>query len=375
MSVGLYIHVPFCRTRCHFCAFYLQIHRHDKALAYLEALRREIHLHTSLNSFGGQCPSTLYFGGGTPTTLSPDQLDAIVARVRTCFGLQEGAEITLEAHPDTVTEEGLRHLVQTGCNRISFGAQSMDEEELIKIGRRTSAKATSRAVEWARAAGFSNINLDLIYGLPGQTMESWIATLGDALILEPTHLSCYALTVEEDTRLAVDLRRGDRTEPDALLQNAMEDEAALRLTKAGFQRYEISNYCRPGYACRHNLLYWQDGDYLGLGPSAQSYLDGVRFGNVEDLAAYQKALEKGQLPTGEEEKLSLRQRQREALVFGLRLTEGVDLQALGKQSQDSGGKEALYCLTQQGFLEERSGRIKLTALGRRYADSVAVSLL
>jgi oxygen-independent coproporphyrinogen-3 oxidase len=227
----------------------------------------------------------------------------------------------------------------------------------------------------ARTAGFSNINLDLIYGLPEQTMESWIATLNETLTLEPTHLSCYALTVEEDTRLAVDLRRGDRPEPDALLQNEMEDEAALRLTNAGFLRYEISNYCRPGYVCRHNLLYWQGGEYLGLGPSAQSYVGGTRFGNVEDLAAYQKALEKGQLPTGEREKLSRRQRQREALVFGLRLTEGVDLQALGEEPQDRDWKETLHRLTRQGLLEKRSSRIKLTDLGRRYADSVAVSLL
>ncbi len=375
MAVGLYIHVPFCRTRCHFCAFYLRIHREDEAVSYLESLTREIQLHASLNGLGGRRFDSLYFGGGTPTTLGPDRLGAIVAQVRNCFDLTEQAEITLEAHPDTVTEEGLARLAQAGFNRISFGAQSMDDDELVRIGRPTSADTVRKAVTAARAAGLMNINLDLIYGLPGQAMESWTATLDEALALRPTHLSCYALTVEERTRLSVDLRRGDRSEPDSLLQNAMEDEASRRLTAAGFLRYEISNYCRPGYACTHNLLYWEGAEYLGLGPSAQSYLNGTRFGNVEDLAAYRQALEAGCLPILEQEDLSPERRKREALVFGLRLIEGVNLQLLGKDSLDGDWGQALRRLTRQGLLEEGSGRIKLTELGRRYADSVAVELL
>ncbi|MBM4125149.1 MAG: radical SAM family heme chaperone HemW [Nitrospira sp.] len=375
MPLGLYIHVPFCRTRCHFCAFYLHIHREDKAQAFVEALLCEMRLHALRNSLEGRRIETLYFGGGTPTTLSPDQLCRIVEQGRRCFGLADHAEISLEAHPDSVTEETLQRLVQAGFNRISFGMQSSDETELVQVGRPSSAAQIGRAVSLARAAGFSDINLDLIYGLPGQTLDSWTATLDEALALEPTHLSCYALTVEARTRLAIDLRRGDRTEPDAELQNAMEDEAASRLTDAGFQRYEISNYCRPGYACRHNLLYWQGGDYLGLGPSAQSYLAGCRFGNVEDLDAYRQALTEDRLPILETERLSPEQQRREAVVFGLRLLDGVVFRVAETGEPDSDWDLRVTRLAERGLIEERAGRIKLTDLGRRHADSVAVELL
>jgi oxygen-independent coproporphyrinogen-3 oxidase len=375
MALGLYIHVPFCRTRCHFCAFYLRIHREDEAAAYLKSLMREIQLHASLNSLGGRRPDTLYFGGGTPTTLSPVQLGAIVAQVRNSFGLQADAEITVEAHPDTVTAEGLTCLVQAGFNRISLGAQSMDDGELIQVGRPTSTDAVRKAVTEARAAGLANINLDLIYGLPGQTIESWLTTLDEALALEPTHLSCYALTVEEKTRLSLDLKRGDRPEPDVLLQNAMEDEAARRLTAEGFLRYEISNYCRPGHVCKHNLLYWEGAEYLGLGPSAQSYLSGARFGNVEDLKTYQQTLKAGQLPILDRELLTKEQQRREALVFGLRLIEGVDARLVKATEVGRDRQQTVSRLTRQGLLEEQAGRIKLTDLGLHYADSVAVELL
>lgn len=376
MSVGLYIHVPFCRTRCHFCAFYLQIHCEDRAAHYLDSLKREMRLHASLNSLGGRRLDTLYFGGGTPTTLQPEQLGGILEVAGACFGLQDGVEVSVEAHPETVTTEGLRRLVQTGFNRISFGVQSMNEDELIRVGRPIASKRPiSPAVEAARAAGFRNINLDLIYGLPGQTIESWRTTLEAALSLEPTHLSCYALTVEGGTRLQRRLQGGDSVEPDPELENVLEDEATGRLAAAGFEHYEISNYSRPGYACRHNLLYWQGEDYLGFGPSAQSYLRGSRFGNVSDLAAYHRALSRGRLPVTETEFLPPEQRQREVVVFGLRLTSGVDLSNLTSLRNDQDWQDSLDRLTRRGLLEQRSGRLSLSDTGRRYADDVAVELL
>jgi len=374
VSLGLYIHVPFCKTRCHFCAFYLQIHREDRASSYLESLQREIQLHTELNSLGGRLLDTVYFGGGTPTTLRPDQLCKILELIRTCFGLQNNAEITLEAHPDTVTAAGLKSLVHAGFNRISFGVQSMDDDELLKIGRRTSRHAASTAVQAARSAGFVNINLDLIYGLPGQVMESWRSTLEETIALEPTHLSCYALTIEEGTKLHRDLRQSGSDEPDIDLQDAMEDEAVHRLATAGFERYEISNYSQPGYACRHNQLYWLGEDYLGLGPSAQSYLNGCRFGNAENLAAYHRSLEAGTLPIQERELLTPDQRRREAIVFGLRLIRGIDLGAI-QGAMDRTWKQVFDRLMDQGLLEEWSGRGRMTKRGRRFADSISVELL
>lgn len=375
MSVGLYIHVPFCRTRCHFCAFTLQIHREDRVQRYLDAIVTEMHLHAGQQSLAGRRLDTVYFGGGTPTTLSAAQLTGVLQNVRDSFGLTDAAEISVEAHPDTVMEDGLRQLTDAGFTRISFGVQSMDDGELLQIGRCTSSNRTQAAVSMARSAGFANINLDLIYGVPGQTSDGWLATLDAVLSLEPAHLSCYALTVEEKTRLHLDVRRGDAVEPDTALQNEMEDAAARRLAAVGFTRYEISNYARPGYACRHNLLYWQGQDYLGLGPSAQSYLDGRRFGNIESVENYDRTLGQGCLPVAESELLSADQRQREQIVFGLRLIEGVDQVLLRHEPPDRAWQQTLDRLTCRGLLEEHAGRVRLTEAGRRFADSVAVELL
>jgi putative oxygen-independent coproporphyrinogen III oxidase len=375
MSLGLYLHVPFCRTRCHFCAFTLQVHREDRVQRYLDALASEIRLHAGQQSLAGRRLDTVYFGGGTPTSLSAGQLTGILQHIRGSFGLADAAEISVEAHPDTVTEDGLRQLADAGFTRVSFGVQSMDDGELLQIGRRTSGNRTQAAVGMARSAGFANINLDLIYGVPGQTPDGWLATLDAVLSLEPAHLSCYALTVEEKTRLHLDVRRGDAVEPDAALQNEMEDAAARRLAAAGFTRYEISNYARPGYACRHNLLYWQGQEYLGLGPSAQSYLDGRRFGNIESVEDYDRTLGRDCLPIAESELLSADQRRRERIVFGLRLIEGVDQALLRHEPPDRAWQQALDRLTRRGLLEERAGRIRLTEEGRRYADSVAVELI
>jgi oxygen-independent coproporphyrinogen-3 oxidase len=375
MPVGLYIHVPFCRTRCHFCAFYLQIHRKDRAETYLTSLEREIRLHAEKNSLGGRPLTTVYFGGGTPTTLTADQLCHVLKLVHLSFGLEENAEVTVEAHPDTVTVGDLERLPHAGFNRISFGVQSMDDRELVHIGRRTAGYSASLAVEASRTAGFRDLNLDLIYGLPGQTRESWAASLEETIQLGPDHLSCYALTVEEDSHLHIGLKRGNLKEPDPEAQIDMEETAFQKLIAAGFERYEISNYCRPDHGCRHNLLYWQGGDYLGLGPSAQSYVNGIRFGNVDDLGAYHRGLEAGWLPITKPEHLTAEQRRREAVVFGLRLTAGVDRQLIEAAGPDSAWRQTLNQLTQQRLLEGGSGRIRLTEEGRRFADSVAVALL
>jgi oxygen-independent coproporphyrinogen-3 oxidase len=372
MPVGLYIHVPFCRSRCHFCAFYLQIHREDRGRDYLASLERELRLHAAHGTLCGRTLETVYFGGGTPTALSSEQLLGILGSVRRHLNVQDRAEITIEAHPDTVTHDGLQALREAGVNRISFGAQSMDDQELLQVGRRTGGGHTVSAVELARRVGIGNINLDLIYGFPGQTLESWRTTLDEAIALAPTHISCYALTIETHTRFAVDLHRGDIREPDATLQNCMEDEAAERLTKAGLDRYEISNYARPGYACAHNLLYWTGGEYLGLGPSAQSFLNGCRFGNVDDLAAYHRALDAGQLPIQEREPLSLTQQQREAFIFGLRRTDGTRAENALMEDREWTGR--LEHLLSRGLLEKRDGRLRLTPLGIRFADTVAVEL-
>ena len=372
---GVYIHVPFCRSRCDFCSFYLEVHRPATAAAFVRALLREISLYRTLNPFGDQPLTSVYFGGGTPTTLSTLQLRSILNMVRGTFVLEDDAEISIEAHPGTVTRPMLGELVEAGFNRVSFGAESMERDELIHVGRPGSPKGTALAVKAARQAGFASISLDLMYGLPGQTTASWLATLEQILTLRPTHLSCYALTVEDGTQLEAAVNRGHIPAPDAALQNEMEDVAEKTLTAAGFHRYEISNYHHQDHSrCRHNLLYWTDGRYLGLGPSAQSYVGDVRYGNVSDLDRYTNLLEAGLLPHEGLEQLSPRRRLREAAVFGLRKTAGISADLLC----DENAPDRLMIvrrLIKEHYLERSGEAIRLTAHGRRYADEVSIQLL
>ncbi len=373
-SLGLYVHVPFCRTRCTFCAFYLQIHRDDAAARFVTALTREIDLYRDQTIGHGRSLHTVYFGGGTPTVLSTPQVIGILAYLRRSVSLGADVEVSIEAHPDTVSLEQLRALREAGFTRLSIGAESMDERELIQVGRPTMPEATVRAVRQGRDAGFTNLNIDLMYGLPNQTLASWQHTLDATLALGPDHLSCYALTVEENTALAADIRAGRAARPDSDLQTDMEWLAESRLAEGGFDRYELSNYAKPGFECRHNLLYWQNGQYLGLGPSAESYMDGVRFGNVPDLDRYCRALSKGELPVHYRAPLTLDEQRREALVFGLRQMAGVGLELVDALSQDPRWKTSLDELVRDDFLTCTGARLRLTRKGRQVADSVALQL-
>ena len=338
---------------------------------FRSALEQEIDLYNRQGLTSNRPLRSLYFGGGTPTALPATQLVSLLDRARTAWPTDASTEITVEAHPSTVTAVDLKILADAGFNRISFGAESMDENDFVPIGRPGRVRDTDVAVEAARAAGFVNINLDLIYGLPSQSLTSWTETLQSLLALEPSHVSCYALTIEEGTRLAHDIARNVVPKPDDALQVDMESAAETILQAAGLVHYEISNYAKPGFASRHNLLYWTDGDYLGLGPSAQSYVNGVRFGNVADLTAYVDLLNEHHLPLAERAGLSEDDQQRDALVFGLRLVEGIPRRLV---HPDMPQHRTLASLSSQGLIEWNEERIRLTALGRRYADSVAQEL-
>jgi oxygen-independent coproporphyrinogen-3 oxidase len=371
---GLYLHIPFCHQRCHFCAFYLEIHRARAAETFVSSLLTEMQLYGKRRYFEGKPLDSVYFGGGTPTTLEPQQLITLLSRAIDAFGLAHDAEVTVEAHPESVTCDGLSQLRDAGFTRISFGAESMDQQELQRVGRPGSVLSTIEMVAAARKAGFTDINLDLMYGLPGQTLETWAASLQSASALVPTHLSCYALTIEEGTQLRTAIQRGAVPAPDELLQNEMDDLAEEMLCGAGYRRYEISNYSQPGFASRHNCLHWTGGQYLGLGPSAQSYVEGRRFGNVSNLAEYNRALCNGALPVLDSDQLTASDEIGERIVFGLRLTDGISLAET----------RALSCpelirkvddLIADDLLERRGEWVRLTPRGRRYADSVAVALL
>ncbi len=372
-ELGLYIHVPFCLLRCNFCGFYLEIYREDRAELYLQAVKREIHLHATQGTLQGYRISTIYFGGGTPTTLPTSSLANILHQIFANFEVISQPEITVEAHPETVTIHSLQLLRETGVNRISFGMQSTHSQELLKIGRPSNQAYPILAAEQARQAGFINLNLDLMYGLPGQSSDSWHSTLQQATSLNPTHISCYALTIEERTYLEREIQRGIQTEPAADLQNEFEDLASEHLTSCNFNRYEISNYAQPSFHCRHNQHYWLGTSYLGLGPSAQSYLRATRFGNTPNLTRYAQELFEGHLPQVDLEVLSPRQALREASIFGLRLLEGIQRDRFC-QKIDEEWETAIQQAIQDGFLEEQAGRIRLTSHGIRYMDNIAIAL-
>lgn len=373
-DIGLYLHIPFCRQRCHFCAFYLEVAGTDRGTARMDAfclaLAQEIEIHHRQGSIGNRPLQSIYFGGGTPTALPAAQLVSLLQLAQAAWPMQASAEITVEAHPSTVTPTDLKILADGGFTRISFGAESMDERDFASIGRPGRVRDTEIAVRAARNAGFANINLDLMYGLPGQSLDSWMSTVRSLLTLEPSHISCYALTIEDGTRLSRNIALNLVQGTDDALQIDMESAAEILLAEAGFIRYEISNYAKPGFACRHNLLYWTDGDYLGLGPSAQSYVQGVRFGNVADLTAYMDRLTAHQLPITERTSLSDNEQQRDALVFGLRLLRGIPLH----RANDSAQHRTIHTLIEKGLLEADAELIRLTSLGRRYADTVAGEL-
>jgi oxygen-independent coproporphyrinogen III oxidase len=373
-ALGLYIHIPFCRQRCGFCAFYIEIHRESRAEAFIQSLIREIRLSAQRHIAAGRPIRSIYIGGGTPTVLTMTQLLAILSEVRRHLTLAVDCEITIEAHPSTISEQDLRQLLRAGITRISFGAESMEDGDLTRVGRPGTVHETVVAVAQARAAGFTNINLDVMYGLPGQNLEGWKRTLTHCLALAPPHLSCYALTVEEGTRFAFNIQRGQSPAPDEGLQIEMDEAAQWMLGDAGYERYEVSNYAKPGYACRHNLLYWTNGEYLGLGPSAQSYLNGMRFGNIANIEAYDASLGKSRLPIDDCTRLSKEEQLRDAVIFGLRLIQGIPTERLHQHAANYGLTTVTARLFAHKLIEEDGERSRLSAQGRLQAETIAGQL-
>ncbi|WP_447968189.1 radical SAM family heme chaperone HemW [Nitrospira sp. M1] len=373
-DLGLYIHIPFCQKRCHFCAFYLTPHREDRVQNFLFALLQEV----SLYALKGACHrfplSTIYFGGGTPTSLQAGQLADILDAIHQYFSIDSAAEITIEADPDTVSRSDLQTLRDAGVTRLSFGVQSLEESEWQRLGRLGKMLTIARAMSYAHDVGFSNVSLDLIYGLPGQTLHSWQQSLEKMLEFAPDHVSCYALTIEEGTKFHRDVAEGRMARNDAELETAMQELAIAYLEQAGYHHYEVSNFAKSGWECRHNLRYWSGLDYLGLGPSAQSYIDGMRFGNVADLSSYSAVLARQQLPVDSLDALSRDDIARERVIFGLRMNEGVPIQTLALLTQDVSWQLTVEHLVQAGLLSLDQKYLKATALGRQFMDSVALQL-
>src|SRR5581483_6556822 len=328
-AAGIYLHIPFCATRCHYCNFATGGYESELARRYVNALSLEIRRTAETSD---ELPArqvmravdTIYFGGGTPTTLTIEQLASLIELCREKFEVAPDAEVTTEANPGSVSLEYLKTLRGAGVNRLSFGVQSFDDGELQMIGRTHSAAAAREAVRLARAAGFGNISIDLIAGLPQQRMETWRRNLDEAFALAPDHLSVYLLELYKDAPLLHRIERGELRAIDDELTVAMYfallDEAAAR----GFDHYEISNWARPGHESRHNLKYWIGAPYWAFGVSAAGYDGQTRWSNTRNIHQYLERVERGESPVAERTELDDEDRQSEALFLRLRLKDGVD---------------------------------------------------
>lgn len=316
-ALGLYVHIPFCRQKCSYCDFYSLAHSEEKMDEYTAALVR--HLEEVAPQAAAHRVDTVYVGGGTPSYLGEKRLCAILKTIRKRYDVARDAEITLEANPDSACDvKALKALRRAGFNRISLGVQSADDGLLQHIGRIHTFEQVKTAVAAARKAGFDNLSMDVIYGLPGQTMAQWENTLSEVLSLSPRHISCYGLKVEEGTPLWQ--RRQQETFPDDDRQAEMYLYAVAALAENGFEQYEISNFARKGYESRHNLKYWHMDEYAGFGPGAHSDMGGVRFAYVRDMDRYIR----GQLLLSESEDGATLARDFEYVMLSLRTAEGID---------------------------------------------------
>ena len=334
-GVGLYVHVPFCKSRCIYCDFYSTTLPSAWQMPYVEALEQEMRLRRTK-----ELVRTLYIGGGTPSLLTAEALAALFHAIEKNFTLAEGAEITLEANPDDISEQWIEVLQQTPVNRVSMGVQSLDDRVLTTLHRRHTAEQARRSVSLLKEVGYHNLSLDLIYGLPGQTHEQFCRDVEEVLALDIPHLSAYALQFEEGTPLFRLRQEGQVREADEELSLGCYETLIDLTAEAGLEHYEISNFARPGFRSRHNASYWTGVPYIGLGAGAHSY-DGqrARSYNCEDVKQYIQSLSEGRLPA-ETEVLTTDERYNERIMLSLRTCEGLSLTAL---EQDFGQERRAYC--------------------------------
>ena len=369
---GVYVHVPFCRVRCGYCDFNTytatELGGGASHASYADTAIREIDLLAAVMP-GAPRVETVFFGGGTPTLLPSADLARLLGAVRDSFGLAVGAEVTTEANPDSVTPESLAGLREGGFTRISFGMQSAVPSVLAVLDRTHDPDRVPQAVAWARAAGFEQVSLDLIYGTPGERLADWQRSLDAALACEPDHVSAYSLIVEEGTALARQVRSGALPMPD---EDDLADKYLLAdevLTDAGLGWYEVSNWARDEASrCRHNELYWTSQNWLGVGPGAHAHVGGVRWWNVKHPTAYAARLADGRSPADAREQLDEQTRAVERVLLELRLADGLPLAAL----DDPGRAERPVA---DGLATLEGDRLVLTLRGRLLADAVVRALM
>lgn len=370
MVRSLYIHIPFCARKCRYCDFYSVPQSEAAAEAYVVALCRELALRRSA---AGPLQS-IYIGGGTPTVIPDAGIAAIMDSVFHHYKTATGAEVTVEANPGTLAGAKLDHLRQMGVNRLSIGIQSLRDSDLRVLGRAHTVRDAREAVQAARDRGFPSISIDLIYAIPGQTPEYWEDALEEALALRPDHVSAYELTLEEGTPLHEAVYRGEVTMPDEESTAAMYLKTAEICALRGYGQYEVSNYARPGHECRHNLNYWDRGEYLGVGAGAHSFACGERSANVRDVAQYVESLGQDILPVVESQSIDEKEALVETVFLGLRKTEGIDTRLLPERVR-AAMKKTVEEIVSHGLAELHRNRLRLTRRGLLLSNEIMARLL
>ena len=385
---GLYIHIPFCASRCIYCGFYsttsLKLRQQ-----YVDAVCREMILRSERSEVRGERVDTVYLGGGTPSQLTTDQLRQLFLYINKVYQLpsslgeaEGGSEITIEMNPDDVTAEYAAVLSQVGINRVSMGAQTFDDERLRFLHRRHTASQVRQAVDILRKAGIRNISIDLMYGFPDETLDDWQRDIDAALALDVEHISAYCLMIEENTPLWKWINENGEWRMDEELERQMYEMLIDKLTEAGYEHYEISNFAKPGYRSRHNSSYWQDIPYIGLGAAAHSYtvLEGspserttVRSWNVADIQQYIKAIERGELPS-EQEVIDADTHYNDRITVALRTCDGLNLTTLSDRHRRYCLKEAQRFLD-DGLLQLHDNRLTLTRKGLFVSDYIMSTLI
>ena len=349
---GLYIHIPFCIKKCKYCDFNSFSACENEKDAYLNTLFLE------MEKYCGEAVDTIFIGGGTPTSLTKEQLEKLLKNIQNTFVLSENYEFTIEANPKTLDKEKLKTLKKNGVNRLSIGVQSFNDNELIKLGRVHTGSEAEETILLAKEY-FDNISIDLMCSIPDQTKESFKANLERAFSLNPTHISCYSLILEEGTPLYDEAGKGKLILPDEDTEREIYDIAQSEMEKHGYKQYEISNFAKSGFESRHNTKYWSCDEYIGIGLSAHSYLDGVRFSNTDDFSSYIK----GEFLSGESEVLSKEDKMSEFMFLGLRMTDGVTKMSFRQRFNEELEKvfeKPLLKFKNMGMIEENGDKIRLS---------------
>jgi oxygen-independent coproporphyrinogen-3 oxidase len=361
----IYVHIPFCARICPYCAFYKTLMDRSQTQRFCQAILRELEQHVASRKI---LPSTIYFGGGTPTALATSQLEFLLRGFRERLDLSEVKEWTIEANPGSVSARKADMLQRFSVNRISLGVQSWDEQLLKILGREHNAQQAEKSFFILRDAGFSNINIDLMFGLPGQTREQWRATLEKTIALQPEHISAYCLTYEEDTEFFLRHSRGE-LRSNADIEADFFEMTMSTLENAGYEHYEISNYARPGFSSVHNRAYWAGEDYLGIGPSAFSTRGLQRWQNIPDYREYAERMFQDQSPIGSTENLTSTMKRAERIALSLRTGDGISRHLLNNWPND------IREFIARGLLRQSNGNFVLTRAGKLLADSVAEAFL